>query len=226
MITWIIVIAAFIIAVAHFINEEFYIRLTKEAFYHPSISFSAGVSITYVLLEMFPEFSIGVRAQGNYLFIFLLTGFVIVHLIEKYIYQHSSGKKTDDNLQLEGTVLSFIYHLVIGILMVSLFKMSFSDGMLFFIAVALHTSTNALPVDTTLHLGGRIIMASSTPLGALFAIVFIPMMTATAFYALMGLVTGALLFTVVRHNIPSTKESRPVFFIIGVVVYTLVILAI
>ena len=96
-----------IIGIAHYFNELF--SLKSEKYRNKIISFSAGISITYIFLHLLPEF---IAAQINrFIFLSILLGFVIFHLVEKYIYQHSSEDKLLKELAIEDSITSFIYHL-------------------------------------------------------------------------------------------------------------------
>jgi len=85
-----------------------------------------------------------------------------------------------------------------------------------------YTAVSTLPVDKTKFMAIRFVLSMSTLLGVLFAsfVNIIPMI----YYALLGTVIGILLFTIIRHSIPSGKEGKPLSFTIGVIVYTLIII--
>jgi zinc transporter ZupT len=68
----------------------------------------------------------------------------------------------------------------------------------------------------------RALSASSPFLGAILAS-FIDV-GKTGEVILLGIVGGALLYTVVRESLPREREGRPMYFITGLLVFTILIL--
>ncbi len=209
-----------LMGITHFFSDHF--REEFKKYNNQILSFSAGIALTYIFLNLFPEFTKGVIQINEYIFISVLAGFVIFHIIEKYIYQHSPEDKQLRELAIEDSVISFTYHFIIGIVLVSFFNQGITQGMLFFIPAFLFTTVSTLPVDMTKSTVIRTILAASTLLGILFAL-FIYTPNPTIYYSLLGFIIGALSFTVTRHSIPKGKQGKPLFFIIGVIIYSLLI---
>ena len=90
-----------IIALAHYYSEDLCLKCKK--IYKEMISLAAGIAVTYLFLELFPLFS---SQAAKPLFIFVLVGFVLFHLVEKYIYQSVSENKILAELALEDSVIS------------------------------------------------------------------------------------------------------------------------
>jgi hypothetical protein len=188
------------------------------------ISFSAGISITYLFLNLFPRFVSSVSKENKFLFLSILFGFVIFHVIEKYIYkQKLSEYKRLKEVAIEDSTISFIYHFIIGMMIVSFFNQSFFEGMLFFIPVLLYTSVDTIPVDRTNSKIAKAILSFSTLLGILFSTFFYKNMGNMVYLVLLGFIIGALTFTVTRHSIPDGKKGSPLFFIFGVIIYSIII---
>jgi hypothetical protein len=215
------IIFGIIMGIAHFFSEEFYSRYKTH--YSKIISFSAGIAVTYIFLDLFPNFSEGAAQIDKLLFLSVLIGFVAFHLIEKYIYQHSPEEKLFRELAIEDSVISFLYHFVIGMLIVSFLNQDLLRGTLFFIPVLVYTAVSTLPVDITKFKSLRIIVASSTLLGILFAAYIYTTMSPLVFNILLGFIVGTLSFTVTRHSIPIGKKGEPLYFTIGVLFYTIIL---
>lgn len=211
-----------IMGIVHYFSEQFCLKYTS--YYNQVISFSAGISITYIFLDLFPQFSEGVVQINKLLFIFVLLGFILFHLVEKYIYQHSPKNKLMKKLAVEDSIISFIYHFIVGIIIVSFINQGVFKGVLFFIPVLFYTAVSTLPVDPTKFKSVRLIVSTSTLLGILFARFIYTNMSLSIYYILLGFVIGALLFTVIRHSIPKGKEGKPLFFIFGIILYALLII--
>ena len=79
-----------IVGIIEYWSKTFNLR--KKSYYRKIVSFSAGISITYILLELLPAFSETSLAVSKFLFISLLIGFISHHVVEKEIYKHN---KTD-----------------------------------------------------------------------------------------------------------------------------------
>jgi hypothetical protein len=215
------IVFGIIMSIVHYFSQD--IKFLSKKYADEIRSLSAGIAITYLFLHLFPQFSYGVNELSNFLFISILVGFVIFHIVEKYIYQHSPEEKLFKGLALEDSIISFIYHFVIGIVLVSFVNQGFLNGLLFLIPVLLFTLVSTLPVDITKVKGVRIIVALSTLLGVIFAEFIYTNIGLPIFFTLLGFIIGALAFTVTRHAIPKGKAGKPLFFIIGVIVYTILI---
>ena len=175
-------------------------------------SFSAGIGVTYIFLQLFPEF---VEKTIDFfhpaIFLSVLFGFILFFLAEKYVYQHYKNIALAKGLELEDSVISFIYHFIIGLVLVSLFSLNVQEGVLFFIPIFLNTAVHVLPLDIAPSKLVRGVVASATLIGVLVAsFVFMP--NPITITVLIGLVVGTLLFSVIRHSLPYGKEGKPSFF--------------
>jgi hypothetical protein len=189
------------------------------------VSISAAVSITYILLEFFPLFTESALAINKLLYITVLIGFIIHHLIEKNIYQHHL--KTNELkrlLSVEENTFSFIYHIIVGILLVAFTQEHVVQGLLYFIPSIAFIFVSTLPTNP--HPSGwkALFLGSSTMIGILFA-TFIwtsrPLWLQTA---LIGFALGVMLFTVIRHHIPFGSKGKIGYFTLGFLVYALLIM--
>ncbi|MBI2658951.1 hypothetical protein HYX05_02505 [Candidatus Woesearchaeota archaeon] len=82
-------ILASILSFADYVTEHvFSEKIRKNA---KLISFSAGVAISYIILNLLPEISTYALIDGKRIFLYALLGFVSLNLIEQYIYK-SGGK--------------------------------------------------------------------------------------------------------------------------------------
>lgn len=208
-----------LMAVIHYYSET--ICLNCEPFLNKLLSLSAGVSLTYIFLHLFPLFSAATMQIHRALFLTVLLGFVIFHIVEKYIYQHTPSDKLMRELAIEDSIVSFIYHFVVGVILVNFLRLDTYAGVLFFIPALLYTGVSTLPVDITQHKGIKLFLALSTMSGIVFALfIFID---PALFYALVGFIIGALLFTVTRHSIPKNRNGDISSFILGVIIYTILI---
>ncbi|MBT3582464.1 hypothetical protein HN924_01575 [Candidatus Woesearchaeota archaeon] len=218
------IIFGLLAAVVHYFSD----RIREYKKYHKELlSFAAGISLTYLLLFLLPELYEGVQELQKLLFLFVLFGAVMFHIVEKYIYQHKKKKKIIEDLSAVHAVSFFTYHFVIGVVIVNLLNRDALLGALFFIPIMTYTaigqvSLKEIHAKVTEKKLVKLFLASSTLIGIIEA-VFIQIHT-KVFYALLGFVAGAMLYHVMRESIPSEKEGNALFFLIGAIFYTIIIL--
>ena len=212
----------FLISVIHYYSEEigFHSRHIRDEL----ISFAAGVSLAYIFITLLPEFAIGDEVlQKRLLFIFVLVGFTVLHIVEKYIYQHvKKRRKLYEDLKIEDSIVSFIYHFIVGIILFLFTQTDKRLGILFFIPIALHTAASTLPVNAPKHKHMAALVASGTLLGTLASFTLLNYITPVIFFSMMGAMVGALLFMITRHSLPHGKRGNPVLFMIGLLFYVAV----
>ncbi|MBT5739625.1 hypothetical protein HOI26_00865 [Candidatus Woesearchaeota archaeon] len=219
------VLAVFFAVVAgvtyYFSNK---LNIKKKSYGHKMFSFSAGISITYVLLDLFPTFTEVAAGISKLLFLSIPIGFIIHHLIEKEIYLHNKKNELVKVLTLEENTFSFVYHILLGIVLVAFLRESLFQGILLFIPIILFTFVSTLPTKRHQKFSKAVFLASSTLFGTIIGIFWkhIPIVVEATF---IGLVTGVLLFTVVRHHIPFGRKGKVSYFTLGFLIYAAIIVA-
>jgi len=208
------------LSLVHFFSEQF--CFLCKGFHAQLRAVAAGISIAFIFFHLFPQFSFGVASFSPLIFLSVLAGFVLIHLVESFIYQQSSGTKRSQELQLEDSAISFIYHVVVGLLLVRFLSISVEEGLLFFIPVVVYTAISTLPVDISSSLSVKIIVAFSTLLGVLLGL-YVWQLSDVMFFLLLGFVVGVLSYTVIRH-LPPIKAAQPLWFVIGVVFYSAILI--
>jgi hypothetical protein len=215
------IIFSIIIGITYYLSNRFSIR--KKDHEKKLMSFSAGVSITYVLLELFPSFTEVALGINKLLFISIPFGFLVHHLIEKYIYKHNNRHDLVKMLSLEERTFSFIYHIILGIVLVTIFSASTIQGTLLAFTILTFTFVSTLPTYRHKSHFKSMILSSATTFGVIIAAFIwknIPIWIQTT---LVGIVTGVLLFTVIRHHIPFGKKGKIGYFTIGFLLFTTLI---
>ena len=186
------------------------------------ISFSAGVSVSYIFLVLLPEIYSGAIAINKLLFLAVLFGFGIFHIIEKYIRQNFTGPEMRKEHRLIHSTTSFAYFFVVGFILVKLTESSIAHAILLFIPIMLHITIDSLPRRHTKKHYLRAFSASSPFLGAVTA-AFIDA-GEMGNVILLGVVGGALLYIVIRESLPREREGRPLYFVTGLLLFTVLIL--
>ena len=225
---------ALLLALAHslvnYLSE--FITLDKSKYKSCLISLVAGISVTYIFLHLLPGLYEGVLEIRNSLFIYVLVGFVLFHVTEKFIYRYVGKGKISEDLKISHSFGLFLYDFSIGILLVYFMSISVLEGLLFFIPVFFHAGLSNLGMHKIHGLHEReqpvlrnrilrILLSGASFYGAFIA--FYYGVSLGVAYALAGLVAGVLLYVVIREMIPREKEGNPMCFIIGVVLYALLI---
>jgi zinc transporter ZupT len=218
------VLLGLILAVAHYFSER--IEPRDPAIKHKVVSFIAGISITYIFLLLLPEVYEGIESLSNFLFLFILAGFAGFHLIEKHIYQHRSKEILQEQLRTAHSTTFFIYHFVIGILLVELVSINVLSGVLFFIPILFHTAVSSASLKG-IHVSIRermilkLVLSLSTLFGVLLA--YSLMIPSNILHALLGFIVGSLLYIVIKDSIPRETEGKAAYFVLGIIIYAIII---
>jgi len=221
----IVIIFGIILSIAHYLSEGFHLHKHK----YRVISFGAGIMLAYLILELLPRLYVSLTFLNNSLFLFVLIGFSSFHLLEKYIYQHASKNKRLKELKEAHSAMFFVYYFVIGIILLNITNKNLIEGTLFFVPLVFHTTLGALSINELHHTIKKntplkIFLSSSPLLGVLLATyIKIPV---PVNHALLGFISGALLFIITREVIPKESKGRPIDFLLGVTVYTIMIVSI
>lgn len=229
---WLGLILAFLLGLLHFFSEEFYLKYFQE--HHKALmSFAAGVSVTYLLTHLIPDILLESLKfeilQSKLIFSYLLAGFVVFHLVEKYVQQHVKSKMLLKDLRWIHFVSLFVYHAVIGIMIIHYAEEGFKYAFFFAVPVAL----NLVVLNISFH---NVHKEDSRPKGNyIFNIIGSLAVLAGAIFALKyklplsivlsgaAFVAGSLMFIVIRETVPKEKEGSGWIFLLGILVYWLLV---
>ena len=226
MVFFLPVIYSVILGVIHFFNEKIQIR--QEYVRIRVISFIAGISVTYMFLTLLPEVYDGFEVFDRVIFISLLAGFTISHITEKYIYQHSAPQALKESLSGVHSVAFFIYYFFIGVILVRLNQINTLNAVLFFLPVMFYSAVGILSLER-IHAkiweksSVKLFLSTSSLAGVLFADFILQF--STLFDLLFAFVIGTFLYTALMDFVPREAKGRPEYFTLGVLIYTLVIVA-
>ncbi|TFG06124.1 MAG: hypothetical protein EU539_08495 [Promethearchaeota archaeon] len=135
----------------------------------------------------------------------------------------------------------FFYHVIVGILIVALLIIELLSGILFFIFALFRliiTSSTELSLEVYSDLGievkydeskkTRIVLASAILIGVFTGIIFelfFPV-DLEIIYILFSFISGIILYTIFREVIPEKEKGKPLYFLIGAVGFTIIIIII
>jgi len=99
------------------------------------------------------------------------------------------------------------------------------QALLFFVPFLLYIIIKILPQDLKFkNAAAKIFYSSPTFFGAVFGVIYAGL-TGSIFGEIIAFITGTLLYSVIRESMPSDEAEKPLYFMIGALFYTLVILA-
>jgi len=86
------------------------------------LSLGAGLMVGTFFLEILPQLAVGKTYWSSVIYLPFLGGFVLVHVLEKLVYQHAIGdaEMVKDVARFEVTALA-AYELLVGIIIVVFF---------------------------------------------------------------------------------------------------------
>jgi hypothetical protein len=217
---------AFALALVHFLGEE--IEEYISGYRQRIVSFGAGVSISYIFLQLLPEFHSMAIGRHNPVFLFPLLGFSSLHLVEKYI---AKSDVTGDEARKEygeiHSIFLFLYSLVIGYLLASLVARNTVSGLLFFVAIIIHVAVSSFSLselheDFARKLHVKIGLSSAPVIGVL--IHASGLVSDVVFTPAFGAVVGMFSYVVIRDSIPRDEKGMPIEYVAGMTLYIVVIL--
>ena len=216
------IILAGILSISDYVTEHIFSKKLRTN--QKLVSFSAGVAISYIVLELFPQIAQSALIDGKKLFLFALLGFVSLNLIEQYIYK-GIGKLKNLSFYHRSIHVSyfFVYNFLIGAVLVIFAAKGLKQTLLFFVPFILYIIAEILPQEFQFKSSISKVFYSMAPVfGAIIGIYSINFF-ASVFGELISFMTGTLLYIVIRESLPSDKAEKPVYFMIGVLLYALII---
>jgi len=188
------------------------------------VSYATGVAAAYLFLWLFPSIYSGIKPETADLMLgAILLGFVIHHFIERYTFKHVSKGQMGKDVSLEHAIFTFVYHFIIGIVLINIFTSGFLQGLLYFIPIALYISIDNLPrrkiFDSTIV---RLFFSAATLLGAVFG--YYVQETALVSNVLLGFIVGILMYFFSREAFPGQKQGSNLLLLLGIIIYAAAII--
>ena len=210
----------FLLGLIHFIGEG--LKIPEGSRHYQIISFASGITIGYLFLDLLPHTYDAADHLKSGVFFFLLMGFALVHLVEKYFYQHAEASKLRTEFKMFHSATFFIYYFLVGFVVVELVQKSVLEGILFIFPVMLHAGLSSASLSE-IHgrfqptLWERILLSLATPIGVLLAFSFpLPLVLQNI---TISVIAGILLYVFVKVFLPEKEKGQPIFFILGLIVF-------
>lgn len=147
-------------------------------------------------------------------------------MLEKYFYQHTEGEERLLKRKEIHFFIFFFYYFVIGIVLANLFRISLAQGLLFpfpiiFYAAVSRVSFEEIPIRLREQKFFRILLSLATLFGVLLSLVISA--EGLLYHIFLAAVVGAFFYIVIMDFIPREAKGRPGFFLLGLILYTLLI---
>jgi len=213
-------VLAGILSIADFVTEHVFSKKLRKN--QKLISFSAGVAVAYIILRLFPEIASHALIEGRKIFLFVLLGFVGLNLIEQYVYKNVRRLEKAYHKSIHITYF-FVYNFIIGAILVTFVARGLTQTLLFFVPFLLYIIAEILPQEFEFKsMTSKILFSMAPVFGAVIGIYLIDFIN-SIFGVMIAFITGTLLYIVIRESLPSDEAEKPLFFIIGVLFYTVII---
>lgn len=209
----ILLVAAFL-SIVHYLSHR--VSSIMERHHYKLLSFNGGLFLALLFLILLPE--VVEFSDSVSVYLLILLGFVLFHFTSKYLYQHVKNKKEMlGELKTLHEVGFFIDHFMLGFVLVT--SAQFTPlGYLVAVPILLHTISSSLAMQhiheeakTGLN---KIVLSSSTFLGALVAVVLVIEPRVQA--AILSLILGMLFYIGIKDFIPREEKGYPFLFAAGV----------
>lgn len=195
-----------------------------ERYHQHFLSLSSGMFMGIIFLEVFPEINDGAKIFGEAIYAVALAGFVIYHLMEKYVYQHTGDIKKRIKELGYFHVLGFLFNNIIDGFILALLMIAAATFLNVFIVLIPFFLNNVAESMALRHLNdkfrfgfvGQFILSFSLFLGTVLAVLL--SFSRINFQLLIALFTGFLLYFVTRDAIPRGRYGKPALFLFGALI--------
>lgn len=215
------IILSLVLGFAHFWNEKLFFR--RKTLETKARSFIAGISVAYIFLYFLPDLYGGVAYVDRWIFVFILLGFSLVHVLEKYFYQHERGEERLFRFKEVHYAIFLLYYFLLSVILVNLLSLDLLRGLLFFIPILFYAAVSRVSfAEIHTHIREQKIlrlMLSFAPLLGVLAASFI-LNQVLLYNTLLAFVVGAFLYIAIMDFIPKESRGRPDYFLFGAGLYS------
>ena len=215
------IILAAILSVVFILSEN--ISEHAEKHHKKLLSLSAGMFTAIIFMEIFPFISQGAQVAGDVIFVGMLASFTIYHLVEEHTYQHTRGLKRRKEINSFHIIGFFVENFINGFVLATFLLLGISPLIFLpFLLVVVSISLSLKHLDDRFNLGpSKYFLSLSVLFGAIVA-TFLSF-SVLQIYIMLSLITGFLLYFVVRDMISKDSSGNPKYFLAGVIVVALLL---
>ncbi|MAJ97307.1 MAG: hypothetical protein CMI56_01675 [Parcubacteria group bacterium] len=221
------IVIAGVLGIIHYWNEKF---VLTGSFRQLAVSFAAGTAVAYSFVFLLPDVSERADHFGSSLYIILLAGFVSVHVLEKFAYRHFHGDGEGWHF-LHSMVhfwILFTYYTIIGSVLYVMAQNDLAESVLFFIPLAFYAAVGLVSfeevhTEVRYRLVFRWLLSGAALLGVFLA-AFTSVNEVSLYHALFAFAVGGFFYITMIDVIPSRDRGSPLYFALGAILYTTVII--
>lgn len=205
------------------------------------LSISGGIAVSYVFVHLLPELSNhqtiiedavdkkGFNFIKNHAYLVAISGLAIFYGLEKMVKNPKNKNNTPGNDVFWVHVTSFfIYNALIGYLLIREHFVNTWDMFFYFIAFSVHFITNDHSLreehSNTYDRYGRWLLSAAILLGWFIGLV--TKINELVISVLISFLAGGIVLNVLKEELPKERESSFVAFLIGIIVYSILLLLI
>lgn len=200
------------------------------------LSFSSGISVAYIFVHLLPELKEwqerveqAVGFLSHHLYLVALCGLIVFYGLERAVKISKSGQQEASSKGVFWIhILSFtLYNCLIGYLLVQSEEESIWSGSIFTLAMGAHFLVNDYGLyhhhrHLYIH-SGRWLVSGGIAVGFLtgWFTEIQPLILAIGF----AMLAGGVILNVLKEELPEERKSRFLPFLIGALLYALILLA-
>lgn len=218
------IVFAIFLSFVNFFAEMFSQKIEKH--HTRLLSASSGILAAYIFLAFLPEALKAESMLGENVFVFMLLGFILFHVLEKFVYQHVKNKNKLMVDLSELHALGFVLdHFVVG--MILFFAVNSEDiltGAIIILPLFLHVISSSIAL-THIHkfFEKNLLVMLALSISPLLGTIFALFIRDTFFYnTFFAMTIGTLLYVTIRDMNPQDGgEIR--YFIFGAILSAVII---
>lgn len=235
---------ALILFLVHSYSSSYFMKLTKQKYFW--LSFSGGISVSYVFIHIFPELSDAqkdIMKMDNPLIDFLdyhiylisLFGFILFYGLDSAARVSKANNRKQNNKDYAESkvflvhIISFaIYNFQIGYFLLHRETPGLESLLFFFVAMATHIMVNDYSLRN--HFShyymnsGRWILSAAVVLGWLSGVFFD--VSNLILDIMFAFIAGGMILNIIKEELPDERQSKFFGFAAGCVVYSVLLLVI
>jgi len=207
---------AIILSLIHFFHNSIFIKNEEER--SRAKAFTAGISLTYIFIHLFPK---AIPQYNEELFYgAILFSFIMLIIFDSYLYL-SKTKLIRRTREKEHALIFAFYNFIGGTTILYFLNQDILSGTAFFIPMALHNLTSAASIrELKFSVEKNFTLKTFLSFTPLFGVIV------ASFFAFgdnftritIGLLAGSFLYITLRELIPSKHEKHIGAFVKGIII--------
>lgn len=192
-------------------------------------SFGGGMAISYVFIHLLPEIGEGKEHLGIFTFIITLAGFTLFSFLSQLIKQRESQHKAAKKKYGLSLLGMWFYSFILIVGLPFDYSQSHAHIMLMTFAAMLHVIHSDYELESEhavlFKKKGRFILATAPIIGLLVRW-FLLDDSDLIVHAITSILAGAMIYSIARKDVPTGNRYTIIWFVLGILTYTGLLLVI